>query len=100
MGINRADGLDMFGTNSSFRDDLLEKVNNLLNSEKKEGAISYHIDRLGLVEDTYYFDLACHALNGAPYDYHHRIYKFQVRNKAKAVGVMYPELKWEFKANE
>lgn len=96
MGINRADGLDIFGTNTSFQKDLLSQAEEILKSGKKEGSISLKIDRIGLMEDTYYFDLACHALNGAPYDYHHRIHKFQVRNRSRAVGVIYPEVKWEF----
>ena len=52
------------------------------------------------MEDTYYFDLACHALNGAPYDFHHRVHKFQVRNRTRAVGVVYPDVKWEFLERE
>jgi len=96
MGISRADGLEIFGTNTSFRDDLLSQVENILKTGKKQGSISLHIDRIGLLDDTYYFDLACHALNGAPYDFHHRIHKFQVRNRSRAVGVVYPEVKWEF----
>jgi len=96
MGINRADGLEIFGTNTSFRDDLLSQVNTILSSGKKQGCISLRIDRIGLMEDTYYFDLACHALNGAPYDYHHRIHKFQVRNRTKSVGVVYPNISWDF----
>jgi len=99
MGISRADGLEIFGTNTSFREDLLEEVADILKSGKKEGCISLSINRIGLMEDTYYFDLACHALNGAPYDFHHRVHKFQVRNRTRSVGVVYPEVKWEFPEN-
>lgn len=96
MGISRADGLEIYGTNTSFDDTLQNKVNDILKNNIKEGEITFSLNRIGLVEDSYFIDIACHASNGAPYDYHHRIHKFQVRNRTKSIGISYPELSWNF----
>ena len=61
-----------------------------------EGTYSYHIRRLGLLENTYFLDVAAHRSDGCPFDYHHRMHKFSVRNTGKYSGVFEPEHHWDF----
>lgn len=94
VGIERLDGLQVHGTNTE-----LEGLEVLLPQDAAEyprqGVLRYRIARLGLVEGSYYLDVAAHSSDGYSYDYHHRMHKFSVRNKAKTVGVYTPKAEWE-----
>jgi ABC-2 type transport system ATP-binding protein/lipopolysaccharide transport system ATP-binding protein len=45
------------------------------------------IPRLDLVEGEYLLDVAVHARDGHPYDYHSRQYAFAVRSRTKDTGI-------------
>jgi hypothetical protein len=45
------------------------------------------IEALDLVEGEYLLDVAVHARDGHPYDYHSRLYPFAVRSRVKDTGV-------------
>jgi lipopolysaccharide transport system ATP-binding protein len=103
VGIIRIDGVEVFGTNTAMNSDLQKNLLSMLESihtsaEKGsfEGYVDFTIDRLGLTEGTYFVDVAAHAEDGTPYDYHHRMHKFQVRKKhGAAVGIISPKTSWD-----
>ena len=50
--------------------------------------------RLGPGE--YLIDVAVHARDGYPYDYHRRFLSFSMTSPRRGVGVYFPRLRWEF----
>jgi ABC-type polysaccharide/polyol phosphate transport system ATPase subunit len=95
IGILRVDGLHVHGTNTLI-DDLGTPTPDEAVSFPVDGVYYYRMPRLGLVENTYYLDVAVHKEDGTPYDYHHRLHKFSVRSKLAYPGVCVPEHSWEF----
>ena len=90
IGILRADGLVVHGTNTS-----IEKISVPING-KTSNTYRYRIKRLGLLENTYFLDVAAHSQEGVPYDYHHLMHKFSIKCKEKLHGVYAPECEWLF----
>ncbi len=102
IGIIRIDGLEVYGTNTGMHPDIQKELEEYItqegieNANIRHGKIRCHIHRLGLTEGSFFMNVAAHAEDGTPYDYHHRMHKFQVRNKNhSAVGVVYPEMNWD-----
>ncbi len=89
IGINRADGLVVHGSNTSIERIKVDKL-------KKEGIVKYKIERLGLLTGSYYLDLAVHKEDGYPLDYHKNSLNFKVRSKFSQLGVYEPKHSWEF----
>lgn len=89
VGILRVDGLSIHGTNTDI------ERKEISATEPRKGKYRYKIKRLGLLEDSYYLDVAAHKKDGTPYDYHHRRYKFSVRGQEKFQGVYVPEHEWD-----
>lgn len=92
VGIERADGLQVHGTNTD-----IEQISLRVPERAQypiEGSIEYVIDRIGLVEGTYFLDVAAHRADGYSFDYHHRMHKFSVRASIKSVGVCSPPHRW------
>ena len=95
VGIIRADGVCIHGTNTE-----MAKVKaNFPTKAGSKGKYSYCIKRLGLVEDTYFLDVAAHRKDGSPYDYQHMMHKFTVRSTPGYVGMYCPESEWNFYSN-
>jgi len=88
MGILRADGLTVFGTNTD--------IEGIKIPAAKSGTVRINLPKLELLEGNYCLDLAAHKSDGTPYDYHHRRYKFSVRNPIRYHGVYVPEHTWDF----
>ena len=80
VGVYRKDGVCCYGTNTAIDGLHLGKVDG-------EGEVAVRLDRLDLVEGEYLLDLAVHARDGHPYDYHSRLYAFAVRSRVKDTGV-------------
>ncbi|HQH25989.1 MAG TPA: ABC transporter ATP-binding protein [Oligoflexia bacterium] len=100
VGILRADGLEVHGANTDI-DEISAPLPDSakITSYPVEGVYRYRIERLGLLENTYYIDVAAHKSDGLPFDYHHRMHKFAVRSPEKYSGVYKPEHEWSFAAN-
>ncbi|HMO18936.1 MAG TPA: ABC transporter ATP-binding protein [Oligoflexia bacterium] len=111
VGIIRVDGLQIFGTNTGISEQARNafmkaisanpediKGRELAISKLSSGIITFSISRLGLSEGSYFIDVAAHAEDGTPYDYHHRMHKFQIRSSEleNTVGVISPESSWSF----
>ncbi len=88
IGINRADGLVVSGTNSH-----IERV--VLPALKTEGVLNLHIARLGLLEGAFSLDCAVHREDGYPFDYHKDLVHFTVRSPYPRVGVTFPSIQWD-----
>ncbi|MBL7663361.1 ABC transporter ATP-binding protein [bacterium] len=97
VGIIRADGLSVYGTNTQIEGMKVETSSfSQAANLPLQGRFKFRIKRLGLLEDSYYLDLACHSEDGLPYDYHHLMHKFSVRNPTPFHGVYSPEHNWDF----
>lgn len=92
IGVLRADGAVVHGTNTEIEDVKVPIASRC----GARGVVKYVIDALGLVEDTYYIDVAAHRSDGAAYDYHHQQYKFVVRCDKRYHGIWVPAHRWEF----
>jgi lipopolysaccharide transport system ATP-binding protein len=80
IGIFRKDGVCCYGTNTA--------IDGLATSKLAgDGEVHVRLERLDLVEGEYLLDVAVHARDGHPYDYHSRLYTFAVRSRVKDTGV-------------
>jgi ABC-type polysaccharide/polyol phosphate transport system ATPase subunit len=90
IGIFRKDGVCCYGTNTAIDGHALGKLDG-------EGVLSVRIERLDLVEGEYLLDVAVHARDGHPYDYHSRLYAFAVRSRVKDTGVARLAHEWRLR---
>ncbi len=89
FGINRADGLNIIGTNTH-----LERVET--RDLAIEGVVSIVIPSTNLLTNTYYLDLAVHREDGYAYDYHKNAIKFSVQSQHDQIGVLHLQHSWQF----
>lgn len=87
IGITRADGLMVYGTNTH-----LERLT--LPPLQESGTVECVVDRIGLLEASYALDVAVHREDGYPFDYHKGVLKFSVRASSREVGVVSPPHRW------
>jgi len=80
IGVFNSQGICCYGTNTFLEE--YEPV-----SIQGEGKIVCRIDKMSLVNGTYYLDVAVHKRDGYPYDYHRNLYSFLVSSTHKDVGV-------------
>jgi ABC-type polysaccharide/polyol phosphate transport system ATPase subunit len=90
IALMRSDGLRCYGTNTAVEDIPLPPLG-------EEGNVEVLLERLDFVEGTYYLDVAVHALDGYPYDYHHGLYSFAVKSDLQEVGVCRIPHSWAIK---
>ncbi len=89
IGIFNSQGLCCYGTNTNSED--FEPL-----SIEGRGKVICRIEKLNLINGTYYLDVATHKKDGYPYDYHRNLYTFMVSSLYKDVGVSRPEHSWSF----
>lgn len=89
IGINRSDGLVVYGSNTDIEDVALPDL-------AKHGTINYRIKRLGLLDGIYSLDVAVHRIDGYAYDYHKGAVELAVRSNQRQIGVILPECSWSF----
>ncbi len=80
IGVFNSQGICCYGTNTILED--YEAV-----AIRGQGKVVCRIDRLDLVNGTYYLDVAVHKQDGYPYDYHRNMYSFLVSSTHKDVGI-------------
>jgi homopolymeric O-antigen transport system ATP-binding protein len=90
MALMRSDGLWCYGTNTAVEDISLPPLG-------EEGNVEILLERLDFVAGTYYLDVAVHALDGYPYDYHHGLYSFTMKSDLQEVGVCRIPHSWAIK---
>ncbi|MGD8537110.1 MAG: ABC transporter ATP-binding protein [Candidatus Aminicenantes bacterium] len=89
IGIYNPKGISCYGTNTHLEEFIPQII-------EGEGRVSFRIERLGLINGTYYLDVAAHKKDGYPYDYHRNLYSFMISSTKKDVGILRPEHSWEF----
>lgn len=89
IGVFNSKGIAVYGTNTHLED--FEPV--LI---KGPGRVSCRIEKLNLINGTYYLDIAVHKRDGYPYDYHQNMYTFLVSSTARDNGVARLPHVWEF----
>jgi len=89
IGIFNPQGVSCYGTNTHLEN--LEPV-----SIVGEGKVICRIEKLGLINGTYYLDVAVHKREGYPYDYHRNLYSFLVVSNCKDVGISRVSHVWSF----
>jgi len=89
IGIFNSQGISCYGTNTELED--FEPL-----SISGEGRVTCRIERLGLINGTYYLDVAVHKRDGYPYDYHRNLYSFLVSSTLRDNGVVRLPHAWTF----
>jgi ABC-type polysaccharide/polyol phosphate transport system ATPase subunit len=89
IGVFNSQGISCYGTNTSLEDYDPGLI-------QGPGKVACRIEKLNLINGTYYLDLAVHKRDGYPYDYHQNMYTFLVSSPLKDVGVARLPHKWEF----
>ncbi len=89
VGLFNSQGISCYGTNTNLED--YEPV-----SLHGEGSVVFRIERLNLVNGTYYLDVAVHKRDGTPFDYHRNLYSFLVSSTCRDVGISRPPHSWIF----
>jgi lipopolysaccharide transport system ATP-binding protein len=90
IALMRSDGLWCYGTNTAVEDISLPSLG-------EEGDVEVLLERLDFVAGTYALDVAVHALDAYPYDYHHGLYSFTVKSDLQEVGVCRIPHSWAIK---
>lgn len=89
IGIFNSQGINCYGTNTNSEE--FEPL-----SIDGNGKVICRIEKLNLINGTYYLDVAVHKKDGYPYDYHRNMYTFMISSLYKDVGVFRPEHSWSF----
>jgi ABC-2 type transport system ATP-binding protein/lipopolysaccharide transport system ATP-binding protein len=89
IGIFNSQGICCYGSNTS-----LEQFEPI--SIEGKGRVACRIEKLSLVNGTYYLDVAAHKKDGYPYDYHRNLYSFMVSSLLRDDGIYRPEHSWKF----
>ena len=87
IGISNSDGVPCYGTNTNIDGQKIKTLNS-------RGKVSFHIDRITLVEGKYQLDAASHAEDGRAYDYRKNVYEFAVTSSVKDTGIARQEHQW------
>jgi ABC-type polysaccharide/polyol phosphate transport system ATPase subunit len=89
IGVFNSQGICCYGTNTHVED--YEPV-----SLRGEGKVVCRIEKLSLINGTYYLDVAVHKQDGYPYDYHRSLYSFLVSSTCRDVGIGRLDHGWGF----
>jgi ABC-2 type transport system ATP-binding protein/lipopolysaccharide transport system ATP-binding protein len=89
IGIFNSKGVSCYGTNTQ-----IEEFQSLL--VQGEGKVVCRMEKLNLINGTYYLDVAVHKNDGYPYDYHRSLYSFLVSSTLKDVGIARLPHTWSF----
>jgi len=89
MGVYDSRGVSCYGTNTN-----IEEFKPLM--IQGEGKVVCRIEKLNLINGTYYLDVAVHKIDGYPYDYHRNLYSFLVSSTRKDVGIARLPHAWSF----
>lgn len=90
FGIFMLDGTRCYGTNSQIAHADMPSLN-----QGKEGEVAMRLSHLYLADGEYVVNIAVHSKEGIAYDYHHRLYGFQIRSGSKDIGIVRPEVGWK-----
>ena len=89
IGLFNSQGISCYGTNTNLEEYEPVRLSG-------EGRVAFRIERLNLINGTYYLDVAVHKRDGYPYDYHQNLYSFLVSSTCRDVGISRPAHVWDF----
>jgi lipopolysaccharide transport system ATP-binding protein len=92
IAVNTPRGFECWGTNTDIEGFVPGELNG-------EVVVRVSCPALRLAPGEYTLDVAVHARDGAPYDYHRRALGFTVTAATGGVGVYLPEHRWEFEGS-
>ncbi len=92
VGIFNTDGICCYGTNTHIEEFTPVSLSG-------DGEVRLALDRLDLVEGTYFLDVAAHQRDGYPFDYHRALHTFRVNSRIKDTGIYRPTHRWEFSSS-
>ncbi len=81
FGLVRADGIWVYGTSTAAAGVKIDDLD-------VAGEVRIELERLDLIAGSYYVDVAVHAADGTPYDYHSGRYRFTVQSESPDVGLV------------
>ena len=90
IGVFSADGRQCYGTNTQIDGQSIPT-----DGLGDGGLMTVHIGRLGLVEGSYWLDVALEDENGYPFDYQRRRFEFSTVSTTKDTGVARLPHDWE-----
>ncbi len=89
IGVFNSQGVSCYGTNTHLEDFRPQTF-------QGRGRVTCRIERLNLIDGTYYLDVAVHQADGTPYDYHRNLYSFLVSSRNRDVGIARLPHRWTF----
>jgi ABC-2 type transport system ATP-binding protein/lipopolysaccharide transport system ATP-binding protein len=92
IGIFNSQGIYVYGTNTHLEDYTPISI-------EGEGKVICRIEKLNLINGTYYLDVATHKRDGYPYDYHRNLYTFLVTSTHRDEGITRLPHTWETTPN-
>ncbi len=92
IGVFNSLGTLCYGTNTDLEELVPESI-------QGQGQVVCRIDKLGLINGTYYLDVAVHKRDGYPFDYHKSLYSFLVSSTKRDEGVSRLLHRWAFGPN-
>ena len=92
IAVNTPRGIGCWGTNTDLEGFVPGEL-------AGEVVVRVLCPALRLAPGEYSLDVALHARDGAPYDYHRRALEFTVTARHGGIGVYFPEHRWEFAGN-
>jgi lipopolysaccharide transport system ATP-binding protein len=90
FAIVRNDGLWIYGTDTALARIPMPALG-------ATGDVEVSFDSVDLLGGRYFVDVAAHAADGTPYDYHSRRYPFSIRDDAVERGVTKIEHRWRIR---
>jgi len=92
IGIFNSQGICCYGTNTHLEDYTPVSI-------EGEGKVICRLEKLNLINGTYYLDVATHKRDGYPYDYHRNLYTFLVSSTYRDEGITRLPHRWEVSPN-
>ncbi len=89
IGIFTPRGIECWGVNTHIGGFVPERL-------EGETTVRLLCPSLRLAPGEYLVDVAVHARDGYPYDYHRRYLSFTMTSREGGVGLYFPEFRWEF----
>ncbi|MBU4404272.1 MAG: ABC transporter ATP-binding protein [Candidatus Aminicenantes bacterium] len=92
IGVYNGEGVNCYGSNTLLENYAARQI-------QGKGKVRLTVPALGLVNGTYFLDIAVHKRDGYPFDYHHFQYTFRVTSSHRDVGIARIPHRWEFSDN-
>jgi ABC-type polysaccharide/polyol phosphate transport system ATPase subunit len=92
IGVYNGEGINCYGSNTLLENYSAQQI-------QGKGKVRLTVPALGLVNGTYFLDIAVHKRDGYPFDYHHFQYTFRVTSSHRDVGIARIPHRWEFSDN-